>query len=233
MSLRLVQRTAILSTPSFPALRELGITGVNFAHEELLAHGPEMFIDRMVDRMEFPRWNARPKIKMDAVRIVRRMNRDWMSTGRRPAGVCGAAVLLAARMNNYRRTVREVVLQAKVHEITINKRLEEFRDTASGKLSVHDFRDNAVLESLTAEDPPAFTEGQHPPKLKRKRGRPRKYAPETAAEIEDDTSDTQVDNDQPPPKRPRVDAEGFAIPDLTTTCICYSSSYRETQAWTG
>ena len=38
--------------------------------------------------------------------------------------------------------------------------------------------------------------------------------PETAAEIEDDTSDTQVDNDQPPPKRPRVDAEGFAIPDL-------------------
>ena len=193
----------------FPGLAKLGITGVNFAHEELLAHGPEMFIDRMVDRMEFPP-NARPKIKMDAVRIVRRMNRDWMSTGRRPAGVCGAAVLLAARMNNYRRTVREVVLQAKVHEITINKRLEEFRDTASGKLSVHDFRDNAVLESLTAEDPPVM----NAPKLKRKRGRPRKYAPETAAEIEDDTSDTQVDNNQPPPKRPRVDAEGFAIPDL-------------------
>ena len=197
----------------FPGLAKIGISGVTFAHEELLAHGPEMFIDRFVEKMEFPP-DAKPKIKMDAVRIVRRMNRDWMSTGRRPAGVCGAAVLLAARMNNYRRSVREVVLQAKVHEITINKRLEEFRDTASGKLSVHEFRDNAVLESLTAENPPAFTQGQDPPKLKRKRGRPRKNAPETAAEIEDDDSDTQVTDDQPLPKRPRVDAEGFAIPDL-------------------
>ncbi|EXJ83007.1 hypothetical protein A1O3_06824 [Capronia epimyces CBS 606.96] len=186
---------------------------------DLLAMGPEVLVSRFVDELEFDR-EHRDKIKMDAIRIVQRMKRDWMSTGRRPSGVCGAAVILAARMNNYRRTTREVVLTAKVTEITINKRLEEFHDTASSQLSIKQFRDNDILDALTPADPPSYQRA-HNPKGKKKRGRPRKHPlPETAAEIEGDTSapepagPEEADNDQPSAKRVRLDADGYKIPEI-------------------
>ena len=182
---------------------------------DLLAHGPEVLVDRFVDALEFPPQSVR-RIKDDAVRIVKRMNRDWMNIGRRPAGVTGAAVILAARMNNHRRTTREVVLTAKVTEITLNKRLEEFSDVKSSQLSVNDFRNTQLLNAIESADPPAYARAHNPPKeKKRKRGRPRKnQAPETAAEIEGDDADTVTQNGAPPAKRARVDAEGFVIPDL-------------------
>lgn len=184
---------------------------------DLLAHGPEVLVSRFVDALEFDK-SHRDKIKMDAIRIVKRMKRDWMSTGRRPSGVCGAAILLAARMNNYRRTVREVVLTAKVTEITINKRLEEFSDTQSSKLSVTQFRDNSVLDAVVASDPPSYQRAHNPQiSTRKKRGRARKRPfPETAAELEGDDPEPTRDADasQPPAKRPRLDAEGFAIPDI-------------------
>jgi transcription factor IIIB subunit 2 len=183
---------------------------------DLLAHGPEVLVSRFVDALEFDKAH-RDKIKMDAIRIVKRMKRDWMSTGRRPSGVCGAAILLAARMNNYRRTVREVVLTAKVTEITINKRLEEFSDTQSSKLSVTQFRDNSVLDAVVASDPPSYQRAHNPQSsTRKKRGRPRKRPlPETAAELEADAEPTRnADASHPPAKRPRLDAEGFAIPEI-------------------
>jgi transcription factor IIIB subunit 2 len=189
---------------------------------DLLAMGPEILVNRFVDELEFDK-EHRDKIKIDAIRIVQRMKRDWMSTGRRPSGVCGAAVILAARMNNYRRTTREVVLTAKVTEITINKRLEEFQNTAGSKLSVVQFRDNQVLDSLVAADPPSYQRA-HNPQVKKKRGRPRKYpVAETAAEIEGDTTTpgpppnvqgTTAGDGEPPAKRVRIDADGYKIPEI-------------------
>ena len=182
---------------------------------QLLASPPESLVERFVTELEFDR-RDQAKIKSDAVNIVRRMKRDWMHYGRRPAGVCGAAVILAARMNNYRRTIREVVLVAKVTEITIGKRLEEFQFTQSSKLSLEDFRDEGLRNELQETDPPAYYTGQGigpfiPVKGKRKRGRPRKSAlSDTAAEIEGGEEDST------PPAKPivRLDKDGFRIPDL-------------------
>ena len=95
------------------------------------------------------------RVANEAVRIVQRMNRDWMTPGRRPAGICGAALVLAARMNNYRRTVREMVYIVKVTESTIGKRLEEFKETESSSLTVEEFRSIDLERSC---DPPAFKE---------------------------------------------------------------------------
>ncbi|EXJ87798.1 hypothetical protein A1O1_04725 [Capronia coronata CBS 617.96] len=190
---------------------------------ELLAMGPEVLVNRFVDELEFDR-EHRDKIKMDAIRIVQRMKRDWMSTGRRPSGVCGAAVILAARMNNYRRTTREVVLTAKVTEITINKRLEEFQDTASSKLSITQFRDNQILDALTPADPPSYQRARNPNE-KKKRGRPKKRPlpeSETAAEIEGDGNSPEpavtqeAGDNQRPAKRVRIDADGYKIPEVPT-----------------
>ena len=127
---------------------------------------PEDLILRFAHRLEFG--NETMRVANDAVRIVQRMNRDWMTPGRRPAGVCGAALILAARMNNFRRTVREVVFVVKVQEQTIFNRLDEFKATESGALTIEEFR---TIDLERAADPPAFTKDKDG---KKKRGRKRK-----------------------------------------------------------
>lgn len=175
-------------------------------------YAPESLIQRFVNELEFDK--DKNRVMTDAVKVFKRMRRDWIAEGRRPAGVCAAAVILGGRMNNFRRTVREVVYVAKVCELTINKRLDEFKITDTGKMTVDEFRDTDV-ETGREHDPPAFTRSKEPKKPKRvKRGRPRKNPQgETAAEIEGDDADT-VTVESPPAKRRRVDKDGFTIPDI-------------------
>jgi transcription factor IIIB 90 kDa subunit len=175
---------------------------------------PENLIRRFARDLEFG--SLVGKVTEDAIRLVQRMDRDWMTTGRRPAGVCGAALILAARMNNFRRTVREVVLVVKVCEVTVMKRLEEFQYTGTSNLTVEQMRQG---DHTTPCDPPSFYKANGEGKQPKKRGRKRKSkAPETAAEIEDEDDDEEneenEENEEPPRKRGRMDSDGFAIPDI-------------------
>lgn len=114
---------------------------------------PSIYITRFVALLEFGDDEA--KIKADAIRIATRFKEDWIHEGRRTAGICGASIYLAAQMNNYRRSIQEIVQVCKIADTTILKRLEEFSATASANLTVGDFR---VTERPTeAADPPAFT----------------------------------------------------------------------------
>ena len=170
---------------------------------------PENLIRRFAKGLDFPGLQVRNLVVNDAIRLVQRMDRDWMATGRRPAGICGAALILAARMNNFRRTVREVVLVVKVTEITINKRLEEFSYTDSSNLTVEEFRGITLERDC---DPPSYYKARQ--EKTRKKGKKRKGAPETAAEIEEDEEDGQYTMAESAPKRQRIDSDGFAIPDI-------------------
>ncbi|KAI5298256.1 transcription factor TFIIIB subunit brf1 [Ascosphaera atra] len=164
---------------------------------------PESLIYRFAKQLEFG--PSTMQVAGEAVRIVQRMNRDWMITGRRPAGICGAALILAARMNNFRRTVREVVYVVKVTELTIQQRLNEFSNTESAHLTIDQFRS---MQLETASDPPAFTRARQGKTRSRQVAR----APETAAEIE---NGERVEESAPHAQRKnRVDADGFAIPDV-------------------
>ncbi len=116
---------------------------------------PSHYISRFAALLEFG--DETHQVAMDAVRLVQRFDRDWMTKGRRPAGICGACLLLAARMNNFRRSVAEIVQVVKIADTTLKKRLEEFRKTPSGALTLADFR-NVWLEDEM--DPPAYTKGK-------------------------------------------------------------------------
>ena len=156
---------------------------------------PEHLIYRFAGQLDFG--DDYIRVANEAAKILQRMRRDWMAHGRRPSGVCGAALILAARMNNYRRTVREVVYIAKVTDMTINKRLDEFKYTQSSGLTVAEFR-NHGLESGHECDPPAFYQ-QFLPKKKRKL---RKDQGTAAEEISDSDSDRAVSS------QPSGDAQG-------------------------
>ncbi|KAG6335626.1 hypothetical protein ID866_3462 [Astraeus odoratus] len=116
---------------------------------------PSHYISRFAALLEFG--EETHKVATDAVRLVQRFDRDWVTKGRRPAGICGAALLLAARMNNFRRSIEEIVQVVKIADTTLKKRLEEFKRTPSGALTLADFRTVWLDEEM---DPPAFTKGR-------------------------------------------------------------------------
>ena len=47
-------------------------------------------------------------VAQTALRLVARMKRDWILTGRRPAGICGAALLISAWTNGFKCTLTEI-----------------------------------------------------------------------------------------------------------------------------
>lgn len=116
---------------------------------------PSHYISRYAGLLEFG--DETHKVATDAVRLVQRFDRDWMTRGRRPAGICGAALILAARMNNFRRSIEEIVQVVKIADTTVKKRLDEFKMTPSANLTLADFRSVMLEEEM---DPPAFTKGK-------------------------------------------------------------------------
>ncbi|KAI9016770.1 cyclin-like protein [Hyaloraphidium curvatum] len=113
---------------------------------------PALYMTRFASRLEFG--DKTEAVKRDALRLVSRMNRDWIQTGRRPAGICAACLLIAARMHNFKRTQREIVQVVNICDATLRKRLEEFKNTPSAAMSVSDFQ-NIWLDEQA--DPPSFS----------------------------------------------------------------------------
>lgn len=85
------------------------------------------------------------------------MKRDWIQYGRRPSGLCGAALLVAARLHGFSRTVKEVVKVVRLSNTTIRKRLLDFKKTPSGQLTVDEFN---TIDLEEEQDPPCFTEAR-------------------------------------------------------------------------
>lgn len=112
---------------------------------------PCLYIIRFANRLQFA--EKTHEVSMTALRLVQRMKRDSIHTGRRPSGLCGAALLIAARLHEFNRTVDDVIKIVKVHESTLRKRLMEFGETPSSALTLDEFM-NVDLEE--EQDPPSF-----------------------------------------------------------------------------
>ncbi|XP_017318981.1 BRF1 RNA polymerase III transcription initiation factor subunit a isoform X1 [Ictalurus punctatus] len=123
---------------------------------------PCLYIPRFAHMLEFGEKSH--EVSMTALRLVQRMKRDWMHTGRRPSGLCGAALLVAARMHEFRRTIKDVIGVVKVCEATLRKRLNEFEDTPTSELTIDEF----MRVDLDQEcDPPSFKDGQRKLRLQK------------------------------------------------------------------
>lgn len=81
------------------------------------------------------------------------MKRDWIHTGRRPSGICGACLLIAARMHGFKRTQNDIIRIVKICDVTLRKRLNEFMETPSAELSIDQFRVTELSEEV---NPPSF-----------------------------------------------------------------------------
>lgn len=183
----------------------------------------EDMVQRFVRKLEFGRDTH--KVVNDTLLLLRRMKRDWMVTGRRPNGLIGACIILAARMNNYRRTIREVVYVTKVCDMTVVSRLKEFQRTEASTMTVEDFINKGLR--LKQSEPPAVYQARE------REFRKRKVAEMLGEDVELDGyiptlkeivplhrpvsesprgTQTQSPSAIPQPNLQRT-SEGFAIPD--------------------
>lgn len=63
-----------------------------------------------------------------------------MGTGRRPNGLCGAAILIAARYHGFKRTTAQIVRVVHVCDETIRRRMDEFKDSAAANMTREQFQ---------------------------------------------------------------------------------------------
>jgi transcription factor IIIB subunit 2 len=158
---------------------------------------------KFCQRLEFDSDSHR--VAADACLVLKRMSRDWMVQGRNPAGLCGACIIIAARMNNFRRTVREVVYVVKVADTTINQRLYEYRRTQSSQLTVKQFREFAPLLKTKIAPPAVYLRQEREEKAearKRKASELDTEEPENFDELDDAGEDVPERATPPVPSNP-------------------------------
>ncbi|XP_057818864.1 transcription factor IIIB 60 kDa subunit isoform X2 [Cryptomeria japonica] len=112
---------------------------------------PSLFIHRFTDRLLGRTTSTKQyhAISNTALRILSSMKRDWMQTGRKPSGVCGAALYISALSHGFGCTKADVVSIVHICEATLTKRLIEFEKTESGSLTTEEFV--AKAKELEAE----------------------------------------------------------------------------------
>ncbi|XP_048520405.1 transcription factor IIIB 90 kDa subunit, partial [Dendroctonus ponderosae] len=112
---------------------------------------PCLYILRFASKLEFGAKTQ--QVTNTALRLVQRMKRDSIHSGRRPSGLCGAALLIAARLHEFNRSIPDIVKVVKIHESTMRKRLTEFGDTPSSSLTLEEFM---TVDLEEEQDPPSF-----------------------------------------------------------------------------
>ncbi|KAL4858728.1 Transcription factor IIIB subunit [Chlorella vulgaris] len=102
---------------------------------------PSLYIHRFADRLDFGR--QMHGVANTALRLVASMKRDWIQTGRRPSGICGAAIYIAAHIHGFERSIRDVVAVVHIGEHTLSKRLYEFSSTSASTFTATEFEQRA------------------------------------------------------------------------------------------
>lgn len=129
---------------------------------------PAIYSLRFANRLDLGQ--DKHKVATDASRLVRRFQADWMSEGRRPAGVCGACLLVAARMNGYHRTPEEIAQIVKVSPQTVRRRLLEFARTDMANKTVEEWKNMSDADlDAPGETLPPVVKDEHRRLAKRKR----------------------------------------------------------------
>ncbi|KAJ0249545.1 Cyclin/Brf1-like TBP-binding protein [Hirschfeldia incana] len=100
---------------------------------------PSIYIPRFLDiLLKGKKDNGVVKTARD---IIASMKRDWIQTGRKPSGICGAALYTAALAHGIKCSKTDIVGVVHICEATLTKRLNEFGDTEAGSLSVDELKE--------------------------------------------------------------------------------------------
>jgi len=95
---------------------------------------PSLFVHKFATNLQFG--NKTNAITKTALRLVSKMKRDWISTGRKPSGLCGAALLISSCMHGLKRSKKEIEEVVKIGDFTLGSRLREIDKTLLSNLNI-------------------------------------------------------------------------------------------------
>jgi len=114
---------------------------------------PALYIYRFAAHLDLPDEKTND-VALTALRLVGRMKRDWIVAGRRPAGICAAALLIASRAHGFKKQHQDVTKILRVCGMTVHQRVKDFENTPSSNLTLEQF---LSIDMETEADPPRFT----------------------------------------------------------------------------
>ncbi|CAH8258603.1 unnamed protein product [Arabidopsis lyrata] len=127
----------------------------NENYEELV--DPSIFIPRFMNNLLKGAHNITKnvwdKVFGTATNIISSMKRDWMQTGRKPSGICGAAIYIAALSHGIMCSRADIAKIVHMCEATITKRLNEFANTKAGSLTVDELDKSEPISRKEAFTP--------------------------------------------------------------------------------
>lgn len=131
--------------------------------DQLRVIDPGLYLRRFASKLELgDKLNA---IVTTSLRLVTRLKKDWIAAGRRPDGICAAAVLISCRCHGVNKGQGEIAKLFRISCDTLQHRLQEFRQTPIAQLTVQEFAtlttSNLEISDHGEFDPPSFIRGQH------------------------------------------------------------------------
>jgi transcription factor IIIB 90 kDa subunit len=105
---------------------------------------PSLFLHRFAGRLKLPDRKLE-EVVQTAMLLVAQMKRDWMQTGRRPAGVCGAALWLACHIHGLEISRKDIIKVVSIGESTMMHRVMELRNTAAGSMTLTEYKEHAKM----------------------------------------------------------------------------------------
>ena len=157
----LIDFSDVLQTNLY-VLGNLYLKLIRLLHFKIPQIDPSLFIQRFCNKLKFG--NQSNAISQTALKILQSMKRNWFHLGRRPNGLCGAAILIAASCHQKKRTLDEVVDVVHVCNGTIKKRIMEFSLTPASNITKEELDSIPIIDSETFDlmmddkgmDPPSF-----------------------------------------------------------------------------
>ncbi|ANQ09397.1 Transcription factor IIIb subunit [Plasmodium coatneyi] len=146
----LIDFSDILQTPVKP-LGKTFLKLLRLLHISVPNIDPSLYLERFAHKLNLK--SAIYKVTYTGIKLIQAMARDWICTGRRPTGLCGAALLISTRMHGifvHSNTIANIV---RISNPTIIKRLSEFKNTSTAKMKVSDF-DKIRLNDLPSNSLP-------------------------------------------------------------------------------
>ena len=95
---------------------------------------PSIYIHRFVWKLNLG--NKTNSVIMTALRLIAHMKRNWMSTGRKPTGLCGAAILLSTRIHGITKNQKEISKVVRIGYQALRCRLFEIEQTSIKKMDI-------------------------------------------------------------------------------------------------
>lgn len=117
---------------------------------------PALYLARYAKSIPSISPEIRPQVVNTAERLVQVMNRNWIATGRRPQGLCGASLLISARFHGIKIHAADVSPIIRMSDHTVNKRINEFGRTSCASLPASELPTADLTALPTLPEPPCW-----------------------------------------------------------------------------